>query len=322
MPRVFLTSIALFGTLVIALVPAAAQPAQEAASPIRLLVGFGPGAPDQFARLMAEGLRERLGCPVEVENRPGRSSATAAEEVARAAPDGTTLGFATSSFAAIRHTIRDLSIDPRTDITPVSQFAAFAPIALVSPDHPARDVRGLAEALKASPNPRCTTTDVASFTHLAGMLLVRALGASCGVVEHRVLAAALVELRAGRADVLFTPTAAGLQLVREGQARALAVLSRQRLTAAPEIAAAAETLPGFEAEAWFGLVGPRGLPAPILTRLERAAIDVARDPGIMARVRALGAEPVGSTGAELAARLRYDDARLGEVARTAGVTAR
>lgn len=150
---------------------------------------------------------------------------------------------------------------------------------------------------------------------------MRALGASCGVVEHRVLAAALIELRAGGADVLFTPTAAGLQLVREGQARALAVLSRQRLTAAPEIAAAAETLPGFEAEAWFGLVGPRGLPAPILTRLERAAIDVARDPGMMARVRALGAEPVGSTGAELAARLRYDDARLGEVARTAGVTA-
>ena len=108
---------------------------------------------------------------------------------------------------------------------------------------------------------------------------------------------------------------------REGRATALAVTSRERLAAAPELPTVGETVPGFEAVGWFALLGPRGLPAGVAARLERAAAQAARDPAVARRLRVLGAEPVGSSAAELAALLRAEDAKWAGAARAAGFAA-
>ena len=327
MPRALFAWIVLFAGF--AVVPAAAQQRAVDADtrPVRLLVGFPVGSnTDQAARVLAGALRERLGGrPVEITNQPGTAGSVAAEAVARAAPDGTTLGFFSSSLAIAAHVARGLPFDPRTDFTPISLVATVPFVVLVSPDHPARDLRQLAEALRARPDTRCVTPGAGSFTHLTTVLLTRALGtaaAGCEAVHYSDPGQAMADLRAGTVQLYVTAAPSALPAAREGRARALAVTSGRRLAAAPEVPTAAEAgLPGFEAEAWWALLGPRGLPEAVAGRLERAAVEAARDPAVAERLRGLGAEPVGSTGAELAATLRAEDAKWGEATRAAGLAA-
>jgi tripartite-type tricarboxylate transporter receptor subunit TctC len=325
MPHALFAWIVLFASLAVAAPPpAAAQRAQDTDTrPVRLLVGFPVRSnTDQAARVLAEALRGRLGRPVEIINRPGKAGSAAAEAVARAAPDGTTLGFLSSSLAIARHVARGLPFDPQTDFTPISLFATVPFVVLVSPDHPAQDLRQLAESLRARPDTRCVTPGAGSFTHLTTVLLTRAMNAAagCEAVHYSDPGHAMDDLRAGTVQLYVNAALTGLPAAREGGARALAVTSRQRLAAAPEIPTAAEAgLPGFEAEAWWALVGPRGLPEEVVGPLQRAVAEAVRDPAVAARLRALGAEPVGSTGAELAATLRAEDAKWGEAARAAGV---
>lgn len=324
MPRALFAWIALFAGF--ALAPAAAQQRAPEADPrpVRLLVGFPFGSnTDQAARVLAEALRGRLGGrPVEITNRPGAAGSVAAEAVARSAPDGTTIGFFSSSLAIAAHVARGLPFDPRTDFTPISLVATVPFVVLVSPDHPARDLRQLAEALRARPDTRCVTPGAGSFTHLTTVLLTRALGAAagCEAVHYSDPGQAMADLRAGAVQLYVTAAPSALPAAREGRARALAVTARRRLAAAPEVpTAAAAGLAGFEAEAWWALLGPRGLPEAVAGPLERAAMEAARDPAVAERLRALGAQPVGSTGAELAATLRAEDAKWGEATRAAGI---
>jgi len=111
-------------------------------------------------------------------------------------------------------------------------------------------------------------------------------------------------------------------MIREGRVRALAVASRERHPLVPEIPTVAETIPGLELAGWFSLIGPRGMPEVLTARLERAAAEAARDPSVVTRLRALGAEPVGATGDELAATLRATDATWSEAVRAAGSAGR
>jgi tripartite-type tricarboxylate transporter receptor subunit TctC len=326
MPRALFAWIALFaGLAATAPLPTAAQGVQDAdARPVRLLVGFPVGSnTDQAARVLAAALRERLGGrPVEISNRPGKAGSVAAEAVARAAPDGTTLGFLSSSLVIARHVAPGLPFDPRTDFTPISLFATVPFVVLVGPDHPARDLRQLTEALRARPDTRCVTPGAGSFTHLTTVLLTRALGAAagCEAVHYSDPDHALADLQAGTVQLYVNAAPTGLSAVREGRARALAITSHRRLATAPEIPTTAEAgLAGFEAEAWWALFGPHGLPEAVAGPLERAATEAARNPAVVARLRDLGTEPVGSTGGELAATLQADDAKWGGAARAAGV---
>jgi tripartite-type tricarboxylate transporter receptor subunit TctC len=325
MPHALVVCIALLASLVLAPFPAAAQQQRVPDAdtrPLRLLVGFPAGSnTDQAARVVSDALRERLGGrPVEVSNRPGTAGSVAAEAVARAAPDGTTLGFFSSSLVVARHVSRGLPFDPRTDFTPISLVATAPFVVLVSPDHPAQDLRGLAETLRTKPDTRCVTPGAGSFTHLTTVLLTRAMGpaAGCEAVHYSDPGQAMADLRTGRVQLYVNAVPSGLPAVREGRARALAVTSGRRLAAAPTVPTAAEAgLPAFEAEAWWALLGPRGLPESVTGPLERAAMEAARDPAVAERLRALGAEPVGSTAAELAATLQAEDAKWGEAVRAA-----
>jgi tripartite-type tricarboxylate transporter receptor subunit TctC len=296
-------------------------PAGAASGPVRLLVGFGLGSnTDWIARVAAEALRERLGRPVVVENLPGRAGANAAEALARAAPDGATLGLFSPSLVAARHASPGgMAIDPLADLAPLGLVATAPNVVLVPPGHPARDLAGLAATLRAAPDTPCATADRGSFLHLTAVLLVQALGASCRVVHYADPNQALADLAAGRVQLYANNALTGLPAAREGRAKALAVTSRERLAAAPELPTVRETVPGFEAVAWFALLGPRGLPAGVASRLERAGAQAARDPTEARRLRVLGAEPIGSSAIDLAALLRAEDAKWAGAARAAGL---
>jgi tripartite-type tricarboxylate transporter receptor subunit TctC len=304
--------------------PALAQvsPVDEARQPIRLLVGLSPGSGvDQVSRIFAEAFAQRLSRPINVENRTGARGNVAAEEVARAAPDGTTLGIVTATTLVLnRHLSRQMGYDPQADLTPISRLASLPFLVLAPLGQGVRNIGDLSDVLKARPS-TCGTPGAGSAQHLALELLVRSLGARCDFVHFRGLSGAVPELLSGGIQVYVEATVIGLPLVRENRVRLLAVTSRTRSTLLPETPTVAETVPGFEAETWLALMGPRGLADSVLAKLEAAAIAVARDAVVVQRLRALSAEPIGGTRTELAATIRAQDSIWGPVARAAGLTA-
>jgi tripartite-type tricarboxylate transporter receptor subunit TctC len=302
--------------------------AQEAAPPggrsVRLIVPFPPGGSiDLMSRLMAEALQPRLGRPIIVENRAGAGGNVGAEALARAAPDGDTLGAIPASVLTVnRHVYRRLPFDPDADFTPLGRFAAFPSVLLAASGYPPRDIGELVRATRTGgPPPACGTPGAGTTPHLALVLLLREAGAECTVVHYRGTSPALPDLQTGKIQLYMDTALTGLMAARDGRAHALAVTSARRVPLAPQVPTAAETVPDFEVSAWLALAGPRGLPRPVAARLEAAVIGAARDPAVAARLSGLGAEPLGTGATELAAAIREESARWGPVVRAAGVTA-
>ncbi|MBS7813534.1 Bug family tripartite tricarboxylate transporter substrate binding protein [Roseococcus pinisoli] len=302
--------------------PAPPPTVADEREPIRLLVGMPPGSGvDEISRVLAQGLSERLFRPVRVENRTGARGNVAGEELARSIPDGNTLGVVTATTMLLnRHLSRHLGYDPQADLTPISRFASLPFLVLTGPGSDDRTVGDLIENLKARPG-TCGTPGAGSAQHLALELLMRSAGARCDFVHFRGIAGALPELLNGSVQVYVEAAVIGLPLVREGRVRLLAVTSRARSALLPETPTVAETVAGYEAETWLALMGPRGLASTVLSKLEAAAIAVARDAAVVNRLRALSAEPIGGTRIELATTIRAQDSIWGPVARAAGVTA-
>jgi tripartite-type tricarboxylate transporter receptor subunit TctC len=301
---------------------AAPQANAQTQPPIRLIVGFPPGGGiDLLSRVMGEGLAARLGRTVVVENRTGAGGNIATDAVAKAAPDGNTLGAVPAGPLVInRHIYRSMPFDPLADFTPISRFAAIPVVFLASPRSGITDIASLRAALERGPLP-CGTPGAGTTQHLAVSLLMRELGRECTIVHYRGTGPALPDLLTGTIALYTDTVVTGLPPTRDGRARAVAIASPARSALAPEVPVVAESVPGFVAETWLALVGPRSLPDAQVARLEEAMIALARDPAVVARLRELGAEAVGSTRAELAETIRAQDAVWGPVARAAGVTA-
>ena len=192
-------------------------------------------------------------------------------------------------------------------------------VILVAPDHPAHDLGGLADAMRARPEIPCAS-ELGTIFRLTLIRLLDAMGVACRPVQlgsaETAVAEAVAALQAGRIHFFLYLVPATLPAVRKGQARFLALTSGLRSEAVPDVPTAAEAgLPKFEATGWFALVGPPGLPAAMVARLELAVMEAARDPVVAVRLRALGAEPVGSTAAELTASIRTEDGAWGDAAR-------
>ncbi|MFC7478549.1 Bug family tripartite tricarboxylate transporter substrate binding protein [Dankookia sp. GCM10030260] len=292
--------------------------------PIRWLVGFPPGgAPDLLTRILARRLEQELGQPVVVENRPGAAGNLAASALARAAPDGLTFGTLFAATLSVnRHLYPKLPFDPQRDFTLVSEFARFPSAVMVHPSVPATNIAELGAWMKAQERPPiCATPGAGVIPHLATEMLLQRLGARCDLVHYRGNPDALRDLAAGRAQVMVDAFPTALPLVRDGQARAIAVTSPQRSSLMPDLPAVAETLPGFETASWLAVGGPAGVPEAISTRMGAAVIAASRDPDTARRFAALGAEAIGSTREELVLRAAAEDKRWGELVRARGITA-
>jgi tripartite-type tricarboxylate transporter receptor subunit TctC len=291
--------------------------------PIRLIIPFAPGGPiDAVGRLVGERLREKLGQPFVIDNRAGAGGSIGLRATVQAAPDGGTFVLTSSSLAILPAIYANLGFDPRTDLTPVSLVAEIATTIAVRADHRFATLSALVAEARAKPGTvTYGTSGIGSSNHLSGAMLAATARIDLVHVPYRGAAQAMNALYTGDIDVVFASTVETLAHAREGRARILAVTTQSRIPALPDVPAALETVPGYVAPNWFAIAAPRGLPAPILSRMSAELAALRTDPDFGARFATLGAEPLMSSPDILAARLAEDVPTWRRVAAEAGIRA-
>jgi len=241
--------------------------------PIRMIVPLPAGsAVDIVARLICTKLSERLGQTIVVENRAGASGALASDAVAKAAPDGYTLGMATSTTHVTTAILNSkLPYDPVKDFVPVALIGIVPYVLTVSPQLPAKNLSELLALAKAKPRTlNYSSVGLGSLAHLAAELMSTMAGVELNHIPYRANGPAILDLSEGRIDISFGVLGTSLPLIREGKIRALAVATEKRTEELPDVPTMTELgLAGFEASLWFAVVAPAAMPPAILARLNR-----------------------------------------------------
>jgi tripartite-type tricarboxylate transporter receptor subunit TctC len=271
-----LMRVALSAALVFCLIQSAAR-AQDATfpnRPIKMLVGFGAGgSTDVAARIMAQKMGEILGQTILVENRTGASGLIAAEDVVKSPPDGYTLMMASQTVLAVAPRLyRKATIDPVKDFAPVAYCGASPLVLVVNPSFPAHTTAEMIAMAKAEPGKIIFGTGgVGTTPHIASEMFQYDAGIKMSHVPYRGEAGAINDLVAGQIPAMFANLSAINGQLQAGTVRGLAVTSPQRAPSAPDIPTVAETLPGYAADTWFGIVAPAGTPRAVIDKLNAAA---------------------------------------------------
>jgi tripartite-type tricarboxylate transporter receptor subunit TctC len=282
------------------------------------------GGADVGARMVAQIASETLGQPIVIQNKAGATGAIGSEYVARAAPDGYTLLLATGSTHAVLPAYRtDLPYDTVTSFSPATLVAIIPNMLVVNPRKvPVATVGELIAYLKAHPGEvNFASSGPGSSIHFAAELFKLMTGTEMTHVAYRGSAPALTDLLAGNVDLEFDNLPVVWPQAQQGKLRALGVASLTRSPLAPEVPAIAETLPGFEAVSWVGIVAPAGTPAPIVDKLSETFGAAAMRPNIAGRFKELGYTPARNTPAEFTQFIRDDRAKWQQVARKAKLSA-
>jgi tripartite-type tricarboxylate transporter receptor subunit TctC len=290
---------------------------------VRILVGFTPGvAPDLTARLLADRLGEAWGKPVVVENVTGAGGNIAAARLAKAMPDGSTLGMIGNSSLVFSPSMYEkLAFDPLRDFAPIAQVFVAANVLVVPSEVPARTLPELVSLARAQPG-KLTYAHAGAGTsqHLAAELFKFMAGVEIHPVAYRGTTALLPDLLAGRVTMSFANIVNVLPLAREGKLRAFAVTSSKRSASAPELPTMAESgYPGFEAVPWFGLMAPAGTAAAIVDKVNRDVLRALASTEVRKRLEDLGLDVLGGSPAEFAARIEREIPQWAQVIRRAGI---
>jgi tripartite-type tricarboxylate transporter receptor subunit TctC len=295
---------------------AAAVPAAFAQAypgkPIRLIVPFpAGGATDLFARTLSQKMGEKLGTSLVIDNKPGAGGAIGSDLAAKAPADGYTLLLATTSTHAIGPAINArLPYDPVRDFTPIAHVGDAPSIMLVPNSSPAKTVREwIAYAQKNPGKLNYASSGNGTIVQLTAELFKSQAGVFVTHIPYKGTALAIPDLISGKIDVLFDSLPTGMPHVRDGRLRALGVTTLKPSPLAPELPAIAETLPGFESNTWFGLYGPKGLPADMAARINKAANEALADPEVRDKLYKLGIAPTTSTPAQFASMVAQDAAK-------------
>ena len=300
--------------LAAALALGAAMPAALAQSskPIRLVVPFpAGGATDLFARTLSQKMGERLGTSIVIDNKPGAGGSLGSDMAAKATADGQTLLFTTTSTHSIGPAIgAKLPYDTVRDFTPIAHVGNAPSIMLVPNSSPAKTVKEWIEYAKKNPGKlNYASSGNGTIVQLTAELFKAQAGVFVTPIPYKGTGLAIPDLVAGQLDVLFDSLPTGMPHVRDGRLRALAVTTLKRTPLAPDLPPVADTLPGFESNTWFGLYGPKGLPAEVVNRVNTAANQALSDPEVRAKLTTLGIEPVTSTPAQFAKMVADDQAK-------------
>ena len=284
---------------------------------IAIIHGFAAGGPsDIVARLIADGLTRALGQSVIVEPRPGASGTTAAAQIARAVPDGYTLGVIPSGHASAAATFANLSYRSIDDFTMITLASEYPYVMVTNAESGIKSVAELINAALTRPNPLLYgTPGVGSGPQLAIELFALQTKTKFQHIPFKGSEPATTELVAGRLDFMMDPPASLIGFIRSGKLNALAVSSARSYFALPQTPTIAESgVPGFDVTAWQGLIAPAGLPEPILRRLNTEVVRILKDPATVERLHTFGNEPAPSTPAEFRKRLADDIAKWTAVA--------
>jgi tripartite-type tricarboxylate transporter receptor subunit TctC len=289
--------------------------------PVTLVVAFTPGGPsDVLARIVGQGLEKVLHQPVVIENRPGGSGNIAAEYVARAAPDGYVLLMGNNGILATNNSLfKNLKYDGVRDFAPISMVGTQPNILVVHPSVPAHSVAELIALAKKEPGKlNYGNSGFGAAAHLSAELFKSEAHVNLIGINYKGAAPALQDVIAGRVQVMFATSASVMGHIRARLVRPLAVTTAQRFSLLPDLPTVAETLPGFDATTWHGLVAPAGTPPDVIETLHRATIAALADPATRQRLADLGVEIAGTSPQEFAAYIKREIPKWAAVIKAAG----
>ena len=311
----------LLATAAILVAPAPLSAQQYPAKPVKIIVAFPPGGgTDITGRFFAQRLTTALGQPVIVENKPGAAGVIGTEAALKAPPDGYTLTMIPSAYTTVP-ALHRLSFDPIGDITPIIQICQEPFLVVVTPSLPVKNVQELIALAKANPGKlNFASSGQGSPSHLAGELFATRIGIRMNHVPYKGGGPAVTDTIAGHTDLFVSPLGIVLSHVRAGKLRAVAVASRHRSAAAPDVPSVAESgLPDYEVAFWVGLAGPKGLPRPIIDRINTEVTMVLKLRETGEWLQADGRSSAGGTPEQFLATIKKEIELWREVAREAGV---
>jgi len=297
--------------------------AQYPDHPIKIIVPLLAGsASDNAVRIVGAKLTQRLGQQIIVENRVGGSTIIGTEAVARAAPDGYTIGLAnTSTHATASALVAKLPFDPVKDFAPIGMIGDSPFMLVASAKLPVKNMAELIALAKSKPNGLTyASAGVATIAHLGGELFKKMAGVEIRHVPYRGTSQSVIDLMEGRIDLLVGTISGSAPHVKEGKLRGLAIMADKRIAVLPDVPTVAEVgLPGCEADLWQALVFPAGVRPEIVARVSRELADVIRTPEVEQALRAQGIEPLTGTPEETAARIKSEVDKWAEVIKTANI---
>ena len=291
--------------------------------PVRVIVPFPPGGTtDIVARLVADQFAATLGQPAVVENRAGAGGSVGATEIARAAPDGYTLGLATVSTHGVNPAINaKLPYDPLRDFTPISNLATVPNVVSAHPSTGINDLKGLIEKARASPGKiTYASAGMGSLSHMLGELFKSSTSTDLLHVPYKGSGPALNDTLGGQVSIFFDNLSSSLPHIQSGKLRALAVSSPARLDVLPNVPTFAEAgVPQLNDPSWFGLIGPPNLPQPVLAKVHEAVTKALASSEVRERMRQAGAIAAGNSPQQFAAQIRTELERHKRVAAERGI---
>jgi len=298
-----------------AALPLIARAAGYPSKPVKVIVPYVPGGgADILARYMAQMLTGALGQPVIVDNRSGAGGMIGVDAGLAAPADGSVLTLISSSYT-VNPSLYRIKYDPVRDITPIGQISAGPLLVVVSPASPIRSIADLVAAAKSRPGQLTyASSGQGSALHLAAAQFARRAGVRMVHVPYKGGGAALTDVMSGQVDVYFAATASALPHVEGGRLRALAVTTADRIPSLPEVPTIAQSgFPGYDVTLWYGLIGPKGLPADIVRRVNGEIAAILRLDATAEKFKADGAVPAGGTPEAFGQRIASEIATWREV---------
>ena len=312
----------LFAAVLLGIVPTAqAQP--YPAKPVRIIVPFAPGGGSDFiGRFTAQRLTDALGKQVIVENRPGAGGLLGIEVGVKSDADGYTLVLIASSYT-VNPALYTLKFDPVTDVTPIVQISQGPMLVVAGPKLAAKSLKELIALAKAKPGQLSfASAGQGSITHMAAEYFANVAGIKMSHIPYKGTGPALTDTIGGQTDLFFSSTATSLPHVKAGRLRALAVTTAKRLPTEPGVPTIAESgYPSYDVPLWHGLIGPKGLPKPIVERLNGEVVKILKLKETGEQLQSDGVSPAGGSAAQFGKRIAAEIALWKKVVATTGVKA-
>jgi tripartite-type tricarboxylate transporter receptor subunit TctC len=301
----------------------AAQAAEDYPDkPVRWVVAYPPGGTtDILARIIAQYLSEHMGQQFIIDNRPGAGNNIGTEAVANAAPDGYTLLLVNPANGINATLYKNLRFNFLRDIAPVAGITRTPNVMEVTPGFPAKNVAEFIAYAKANPGKiNMASSGNGTSVHLSGELFMAMTGVKMTHVPYRGAAPALTDMIAGTVDVLFDNMPSSIEFIRSGKIRALAVTTDVRSPALPDVPTVGDTVPGYEASAWFGMGAPKGTPAAIIDKINRTVNEALADPKVVAKLAELGGVPLAGTPEDFGKVMASETEKWSKVVKFAGIS--